>query len=67
MANEVFGVPETVGVAYTDGAEMHLVLVGEEDTICGLRREEVSDTLPDEHLPLCPACDKRERWERAGG
>lgn len=67
MADAGFNVPETVGHGWTDGAELHLVLVGEDRTICGLDLEGLSEPLEGEQFPLCPACDKRERWERAGG
>lgn len=61
------GIPETIGRVYSDGHESHVVLVGEDRTICGefTPAELLEDVPADE--PLCAACDKRERWERAGG
>lgn len=68
MSYGIFGVAETVGHAYNDGREHHLVLMGEAKTVCGeFRKEELREDVPDgEPLPLCRDCQNRDRWEQAG-
>lgn len=65
--SQIFGVPETVGRAYSDGHETHMVLVGETKTVCG---EFGFDILSEEITigePVCLDCQNREHWEGGGG
>ena len=65
--SEVFGVPESVGRAYSDGQQTHLVLNGEEMSVCGEFGFDVLSEDVTEGEPVCLDCQNRERWTSAAG